>query len=92
MVLQLMLMKPAVLTISGIFSTLHTIAKLKGQGSGQRKQALITNLISRCRWARDFASSAVVACVTSPQDVGVAPGARPQVHHHSSLRTSDGCQ
>ncbi len=44
-----MLVKPAALTVAGVYSALRTIAVTKGQGSAQKKQALMKQLISRCR-------------------------------------------
>lgn len=46
---QSMLVKPAVLTVAGVYKALRTIALTKGQGSAQKKQALMKQLISRCR-------------------------------------------
>lgn len=49
--LQSMLMKPKPLTLKGVYASLRAIALTKGQGSTQRKQDLIKQLISRCRCA-----------------------------------------
>lgn len=48
--LQTMLMKPKPLTLAGVYATLRAIALTKGAGSSQRKQDLIKQLVSRCRW------------------------------------------
>ena len=46
---QSMLVKPAPLTVAGVYKALRDIAVTKGQGSAQRKQALMKQLLSRCR-------------------------------------------
>ena len=50
--LQTMLLKPKPLTLKGVYASLRAIALTKGQGSAQRKQDTIKQLISRCRWAQ----------------------------------------
>jgi DNA ligase N terminus len=45
-----MLLKPKPLTLQGVYASLRAIALTKGPGSAQRKQDLIKQLISRCRW------------------------------------------
>jgi DNA ligase N terminus len=47
---QTMLLKPKPLTLKGVYASLRAIALTKGPGSAQRKQDLIKQLISRCRW------------------------------------------
>lgn len=42
-------MRPAVLTVAGVFGTLHGIALEKGAGAAGRRQRAISGLISRCR-------------------------------------------
>ena len=45
-----MLVKPAPLTLAGVYKTLRTLALTKGAGSAQRKQALIKHMVARCRY------------------------------------------
>ena len=67
-----MLLKPKPLTLKGVYASLRAIALTKGPGSAQRKQDLIKQLISRCRWVgrpdTDFGqASPVSVCLAADE-------------------------
>jgi ATP-dependent DNA ligase len=90
---QTLLQAHAPLTISGVFSSLHRLACMSGQGAAARRQAVVGKLL---RAARDVETRYLVRMLISCLRVGAGyrsvlpPLARAALLHHSMLRLAAG--